>query len=86
MSELCRFHGIVIRIFNREHNPPHFHAVYGDDQVLIEIDSLTVYSGHLPPRQLRQVIDWAEMRQAELRTAWQRGQRREAMGKIEPLP
>ena len=86
MSELCRFHGIVIRIFNREHNPPHFHAVYGDDEVLIEIDSLAIYTGRLPPRQLREVLDWAEVRQAELSAAWERGQRREPMGKIDPLP
>ena len=85
MSELCRFHGIIIRIFNREHNPPHFHAVYGDDEALIEIETLEIYSGKLPPRQMRQVREWAEARQGELSVAWRRGQERRPMGKIDPL-
>jgi len=62
VSELCRFHGIVIRIFNREHNLPHFHAVYGDDEALIEIETLDLYTGSLPPRQMRQVLEWANAR------------------------
>ena len=55
MSELCRFHGIIIRIYSREHEPAHFHAVYGEYQVLIEIDTLETYSGYLPLRQQRLV-------------------------------
>ena len=86
MSELCRFHGIIIRIFNREHNPPHFHAVYGTEEVLIEINTLSVFSGGLPPRQHREVLEWATIRQSELRAAWERGQQRQPMGKIDPLP
>ena len=85
MSELCRFDGIIVRIYNREHNPPHFHAVYGDDEALIEIESLALYTGRLPPRQMRQVLEWAEVRQQELRVAWRRGRERRPMGKIEPL-
>ena len=85
MSELCRFGGIVVRIYNREHNPPHFHAVYGDDEALIEIETLALYSGKLPPRQMREVLEWAEARQRELRVAWRQGQERRPMGKIEPL-
>jgi hypothetical protein len=30
MPEVCRFFGIVIRMYFDEHNPPHFHAIYGD--------------------------------------------------------
>jgi len=63
MSELCRYHGIVFRKFYREHNPPHSHAVYGDDEALIEIETLDLYTGSWPPRQMRQVLEWAEARQ-----------------------
>ncbi len=82
MSELCRFHGIVIRIFNREHNPPHFHAVYGDNEALIEIESLALYTGKLPSPQMRQVLEWAEARQAELRLAWRRGQEQRPIAQL----
>ena len=29
MPEICRFYGIVIRMYFRDHRPPHFHAEYG---------------------------------------------------------
>ena len=50
MPEICRFYGIVIRMYFDDHSPPHFHAVYGGAEAVIEIDSLAVLSGHLPPR------------------------------------
>ena len=37
MPELCRFFGIIIRMFWEDHQPPHFHAVYGNHEALIEI-------------------------------------------------
>ena len=30
VPEICRFYGIVIRMFYRDHRPPHFHVEYGD--------------------------------------------------------
>jgi hypothetical protein len=37
MPEISRFLGIVISMFYNEHNPPHFHARYGDFKVSVEI-------------------------------------------------
>jgi hypothetical protein len=28
MPEISRFLGIIIKMFLKEHNPPHFHAFY----------------------------------------------------------
>ena len=42
MPEICRFYGIVIAVFFDEHNPPHFHARYGDDKAAIDIRTLEV--------------------------------------------
>ena len=50
MPEICRFFGIVIKMFFDDHNPPHFHAEYGDDSALIDIRNLSVFSGRLSPR------------------------------------
>ena len=50
MPEICRFFGIVIKMFFDDHNPPHFHAEYGGDIALIDIGNLSVFSGRLPPR------------------------------------
>lgn len=52
MPEISRFYGIVIRMFFDDHNPPHFHAIYGDYEVLIDINILAVFAGHIPPRAL----------------------------------
>ena len=39
MPELSRFLGIVIFMNFNDHNPPHFHAKYGDFEIIIEIGS-----------------------------------------------
>jgi Domain of unknown function (DUF4160) len=61
MPELCRFFGIIIRMYFNDHDPPHFHAVYGEDEVLIEIDTLVVVRGELPRRALALVVEWADV-------------------------
>ncbi|RKX76428.1 MAG: hypothetical protein DRP87_11905 [Spirochaetes bacterium] len=48
--------GIVIGIFPREHPPPHFHAVYGEYQVIVEIQSGVVH-GDFPKRALRHILE-----------------------------
>ncbi len=30
MPVICRFYGILIKMFFDDHNPPHFHAEYGE--------------------------------------------------------
>jgi hypothetical protein len=39
MPEISRFLGIVIGRFFNEHGPAHFHAVYGDHEITVEIES-----------------------------------------------
>ena len=82
MPELCRFYGIVIRMYFNDHGPPHFQALYGGQEALVEIDSLAVMQGQLPPRAHGLVVEWASLHQAELREAWQRARQLEAPGKI----
>ena len=86
MPELCRFHGIVIRMYPNDHAPPHFHALHGDDEALVDIQSLTILRGRLPPHARRLVTEWATLRRAELREAWNRAHRMEPTGRIAPLP
>ena len=59
MPEICRFFGIIIRMFFNDHEPPHFHAVYGEQEALIEIETLAIYRGYLPRRALALVLEWA---------------------------
>ena len=41
MPVISRFNGIVIRMYflASEHNPPHLHAIYGDDVAAIDFQT-----------------------------------------------
>ena len=85
MPEISRFYGIIIFFYFREHNPPHFHAVYGEYEALIAIETLGIISGSLPPRALGLVMEWAALHQQELMHAWDQVVNHQQPGKIEPL-
>jgi hypothetical protein len=51
MPELARFLGIVIGMFYREHGVPHFHAVYGEHEISVEVESGTIH-GAVPTSSL----------------------------------
>jgi hypothetical protein len=86
MPEVSRFYGIVIRMFYDDHNPPHFHAEYGDDEVLVNISTLAILGGSLPARALGMVAEWASLHQRELLAAWERASHLQPPDKIAPLP
>lgn len=52
MPEISRFFGIVIKMYFDEHPLPHFHAEYGEYKTVVDIHSLVVVGGYLPPRVL----------------------------------
>jgi hypothetical protein len=85
VPEISRFFGIVIKIFFEDHNPPHFHAEYGDSMALIDIRTLMVFSGRLPPRVLGLVIEWATLHREELLEDWERARTQQVLRKIAPL-
>ena len=85
MPEISRFFGIVIAMFYGDHLPPHFHARYGRKQVIVGIETLSVLEGHLPPRALGLVMEWAAVHQAELRADWELARRQAPLQKIAPL-
>lgn len=85
VPEISRFFGIVIKIFFADHNPPHFHAEYGDRAALVDIRTLTVFSGRLPPRVLGLVIEWATLHQQELFEDWERARAQQPLREIAPL-
>ena len=86
MPEISRFYGIVIRMYFNDHNPPHFHAIYGGEQAQIDIQSLSMIGGQLSPRALGLVIEWATQHQDELFEDWDRARQMQPLQKIDPLP
>ena len=85
MPEICRFFGIVIAVFYNEHNPPHFHARYGEHKAAIDIQTLRILEGTLQPRALGLVVEWASQHQDELMKDWDLAEKDLPPAKIEPL-
>ena len=85
MPQISYFLGVIIRMFYRDHNPPHFHAFYGEYQALIDIQKNEIFSGSLPPRVLGIVVEWTALHQLELLENWERAKRQEALLDIAPL-
>ena len=85
MPEISRFFGIVVGMFYDEHRPPHFHVRYGEHEAVVRINDLTLTEGHLPPRTLGLVIEWAAAHQAELLANWESVEKRQPLSKIAPL-
>ncbi len=86
MPEISRFYGIVIRMYFNDHNPPHFHAHYSGDEVVISIRTLAVISGRLPGRALGLVAEWASMHSGELLELWEKARDSMQLHRIDPLP
>jgi hypothetical protein len=84
MPELSRFLGIIIGMFSREHPPPHFHAVYGEYQITVDIQNGTV-NGDFPKRALRLVLEWLDLHKDELFENWYLIQEGRPAKRIKPL-
>lgn len=85
MPTICYFYGIAIQMFWNDHAPPHFHALYGEDEAIIAIETLTVMRGGLPRRALALVIEWAEQHRSELMENWELCRVHEMPRQILPL-
>lgn len=72
MPVLCRFYGIIIRMYfqQAEHNPPHIHALYGEDMAAVDIQTGEILEGHLPPKALGMVREWATLHKEDLLRMW----------------
>jgi len=84
MPEISRFLGIVIAMFYRDHAPPHFHAVYGEFEITVGIET-GVVQGEFPKRALRHVLEWADLHADELLRDWELARERRPLKEIAPL-
>jgi hypothetical protein len=84
MPEISRFLGIIIAMFYRDHSPPHFHAIYGEYDITVEIES-GIINGRFPKRALRLVFEWLELHKDELLENWRLAEERRPLNNIQPL-
>lgn len=72
MPIIARFYGLIIKMYfqQAEHNPPHFHVVYGEYTGAIDIMTLEMIEGDLPPKALSLVKEWADKNREDLLKIW----------------
>lgn len=85
MPTVSTFRGIKVYINWHNHMPPHFHAVYGGEDVIVSIKDIEVIDGEMPSKQLKMLLGWAAFHQEELMENWELAQRNQELFSIEPL-
>ena len=85
MPQISRFFGISIYMYYDEHNPPHFHAIYDEDEGQIGITPLALIEGKLSSRALGLAMEWAALHQEELLENWELMRSNMPPHKISPL-
>jgi len=84
MPVISRFLAIAIAILYRDHDPPHFHAIYGEYEITVNIAD-GVVTGQFPRRALFHVLEWYQQHRDELMLDWDRARRHEPQSSISPL-
>jgi len=85
MPTVSEFFGISICFYFGDHQPPHFHAFYGEFVAQVSIDTLRIMRGRLPPRVYGLVAEWAMLHREELRRAWEQAAATAPFDPIAPL-
>ena len=85
MPTISSFYGIMIQMFWGDHAPPHFNALYGEYEVIVNIRTLEIIKGFMPRRALALVLEWASLHREELMEDWKLCELKQMPVKIEPL-
>ena len=85
MRTIAWFYGIAIRMYVRDHPPPHFHAVYAEYEANVSIETGEVIDGALPRAAAHLVREWTLARQQQLRENWRRARAGERLERIAGL-
>lgn len=85
MPIISQFYGITIRMFYGDHPPPHFHAIYGEFELIVGISPVKIMKGKGPMRVRSLILEWAAMHQEELLENWENCQNGKEPEPIIPL-
>jgi len=85
LPEISLFFGIRVTINYNDHVPPHFHAEYNGNKVLVDIINCKVLKGYLPKRQLKLILAWTEIHKDELMQNWELARNQQPLYRIAPL-
>jgi hypothetical protein len=63
--------GVKVQVF-ADHNPPHFHAVIGEFEVLVSISTFEVLQGSMRRKDLEKVSIGPKAHKKEIEDEWRR--------------
>lgn len=72
-------------MYFNEHNPPHFHAAYGEYRASFEIRSGKLLEGEMPKTAIKLINQWRKAHTSELLANWERARKAQLPKKIKPL-
>ena len=83
MPTISYFYGIIIMMFllDKEHNPPHIHAFYGEQEASFKIETGEILCGSFPRNGERLVKEFVLHYKDELLEMWNTG----VYSKLPPL-
>lgn len=74
MPVIGRFYGITIKMFIRqkEHNPPHIHAIYGEYMGMFSIEDGTMFNGDMPTKGQLLIKEFIKFYKDRLLQMWEK--------------
>ncbi len=85
MPRISQFYGISIYMYYGDHVPPHLHAIYGEREAIVDIQTGAFIAGELPRRAGKLVDEWTTAHRAELLANWDRAMNQQPLLPIDPL-
>ncbi|MCX7727640.1 MAG: DUF4160 domain-containing protein [Chitinispirillaceae bacterium] len=70
MPEICRFFGIIIRMYFDEHNPPHFHAEFSRNKAIFDFRGNIIRGDLQSKTAVKLVREWIDLHKDELEKNW----------------
>jgi len=85
MPEICRFFGIVVRMYYDDHSPPHVHAEYQGNRATLDFRG-NLLRGSLGSRTaLRLAREWIDLHGPALQEDWELARAGRELNRIAPL-
>ena len=88
MPSISMFYGIIVYLYfkdNKQHNKPHIHVRYQEDEVIVAIPGGEVLEGSIPGNKMKLLEAWIELHKDELVADWELAAAGQQPYKIEPL-
>lgn len=84
MPTISMFYGIIIRMYYDDHNPPHFHAFFGEYKATFNFDGELI-DGNMPNSKMKLISAWALIHKEDLMANWKLAKDSESLYNINPL-